>query len=67
MKTRTYSKLPRPMQTLNLIHAVTDLVEHFVEPGDLDDFLRRLKDDHRVWAHVIVDVDGDDVVLVEVW
>ena len=59
------SHFPRPVQRLDLVNAVPHIVEQLVEAVLLYDLPRSVEDEPRVGAHVVVDIDGDDVGVVQ--
>lgn len=54
------------MQTLNLIDPVPDLVQQVVEALLFAHLPGGVQDEHRVWADIVVHINGDDVRAVEV-
>ena len=56
MARNTHRQFPRTVQTLNLVHSVSNTVQELVEPFFCYYFFRRMQDQQRIGRDIVVDL-----------
>ena len=64
-QTGAYRQLPGPVQTLDLVNPVPDRLQLLLKPFFLDDLPCSMKNQKRIRANIVVDVDTNNVEAVQ--
>ena len=58
----TYRELARAVETLNLVHSVSNVVQKLVEPFFRYHFFSCVEDQHRIGRDIVVDLRRTELV-----